>query len=109
MASARIGDVGADTFESEVLGAETPVLVDFWAPWCGPCLAVTPLLEELADELAGQVRVVKVNIDEHEELALRYGVSSIPSFLLFRGGEVADRMVGAMPRPAFRDFVTRQL
>ena len=109
MASERIGDVGAETFDDAVIGADLPVLVDFWAPWCGPCLAATPVLEQIADELAGRVRVVKVNIDEHEELAFRYGVSSIPSFLLFKGGEIADRMVGAVPGAAFREFVTRNL
>ena len=109
MASERIGEIGADTFGDAVLGSELPVLVDFWAPWCGPCLAVTPVLEQLAEEHAGRVRLVKVNIDQHEELAFRYGVTSIPSFILFRRGEVVDRMLGAMPKAAFREFLTRNL
>ena len=109
MASERIAAVSAESFAGDVLAAEVPVLVDFWAPWCGPCLAVSPLLEELAEELAGRVRVVKVDIDENEELAFRYHVSSIPTFILFKGGDIADRMLGAMPKTAFRDFLARNL
>jgi thioredoxin 1 len=109
MASEAIVDVTPETFEQSVLSADVPVLVDFWAPWCGPCLAVGPVLEQLAGELADRVRIVKLDIDQHEELAFRYQVSSIPTFILFKDGQVAGRMLGAMPKAAFRDFLDRNL
>jgi thioredoxin 1 len=109
MASDTIVHVDTDTFGDEVLAAGLPVLVDFWAPWCGPCLAVSPVLDDLATELAGRLRIAKVNIDEDEELAFRFQVSSIPTFILFKDGQVADRMLGAMPKTAFRDFLERNL
>ena len=109
MVSDNVRHVGVADFDAEVLAPGPPVLVDFWAPWCGPCLAVAPLLEELAEELAGRVRVVKVNIDDNQGLAGRYQISSIPSFILFKEGHVADRMLGALPKAAFRDFLERNL
>ena len=109
MASDRIPEVTAESFDDEVLRAGEPVLVDFWAPWCGPCLAVAPLLEELAAELSGRVRIVKLDIDQHESLAERYGVHSIPTFLLFRDGQLVDRMLGAVPKAAFRNLLERHL
>jgi thioredoxin 1 len=96
-------------FEREVVASEMPVLVDFWAPWCGPCVAVAPVLEELAQELADKVRLVQVNVEEHPELAERFGISSIPAFLLFQGGEVTGRMLGAMPKQVYRKFLGQHL
>jgi thioredoxin 1 len=84
------------TFENEVLQAEGPVIVDFWAEWCGPCHAVAPVLEKIADER--QIKLVKVNIDENQDLALRYGVQSIPNMILFEGGAPKAAAVGAMPK-----------
>jgi thioredoxin 1 len=88
------------TFEQEVLQSETPVLVDFWAEWCGPCHAVSPVLDRIAEERNGQLKVVKVNIDEEQGLAQRFGVSSIPTMILFKNGEPAAATVGAQPKGA---------
>jgi len=85
-------------FDAEVLGSETPVIVDFWAEWCGPCRAVSPILEQIAEERADELRVVKVNIDEEPELQQRYGILSIPTILLFQGGEPKAAAVGAQPK-----------
>ena len=85
-------------FDAEVLASETPVIVDFWAEWCGPCRAVSPILEQIAEERADELRVVKVNIDEEPELQQRYGILSIPTILLFKGGEPAAAAIGAQPK-----------
>jgi thioredoxin 1 len=85
-------------FDTEVLQSETPVIVDFWAEWCGPCRAVSPILDQIADERSGEVRVVKVNIDEEPELAMRFGILSIPTIVLFKGGEPAAAAIGAQPK-----------
>jgi thioredoxin len=85
-------------FDTEVLQSETPVIVDFWAEWCGPCRAVSPVLDQIADERSDELRVVKVNIDEEPELATRYGIFSIPTIVLFKGGEPAAAAIGAQPK-----------
>jgi thioredoxin 1 len=92
--------VTTSTFESEVLESEQPVLVDFWAEWCTPCHMVSPLLDEIAAEHAGELRLVKVNIDEEVELARRYGIQSIPTIVLFRDGKPAAAAIGAQPKRA---------
>jgi thioredoxin 1 len=92
--------VTEQSFETEVLASETPVLVDFWAEWCGPCHAVSPILERIADERPGELKLVKVNIDEEQGLAMRFGVQSIPTMILFKGGEPAAAAIGAQPKPA---------
>jgi thioredoxin 1 len=90
--------VTTNEFDTEVLQSETPVIVDFWAEWCGPCRAVSPILDQIADERSDELRVVKVNIDEEPELAHRYGILSIPTIVLFKGGEPAAAAIGAQPK-----------
>jgi thioredoxin len=109
MASDNIVTVTDESFDAEVLKSETPVLIDFWAEWCGPCRMVAPVLEQLATKYAGKLRIAKLNIDEHQAVASKYMINSIPAFILFKGGEVADRMIGAMPASAFESFVQRNL
>ena len=92
--------VTESTFDTEVIQSETPVIVDFWAEWCGPCHAVSPVLERIAEERDGEVKLVKVNIDEERGLADRYGISSIPTMILFKGGEPAAAAIGAQPKGA---------
>ena len=92
--------VKTDTFESEVLQSDKAVLVDFWAEWCGPCHAVSPVLDRIAEERADELKLVKVNIDEERELAERYGIASIPTMILFKDGEPAAAVIGAQPKGA---------
>ena len=93
--------VTAANFETEVLKATTPVLVDFWAPWCGPCRMVGPIIEELAGSYSGKVKVGKLNTDDNPNVASRYGIMSIPTVLLLHNGEIQDRVVGAVPKKEF--------
>jgi thioredoxin 1 len=95
MASPLISALTQDNFEKEVLQSATPVLVDFWAEWCGPCKMIAPLLDELADEYQGKIKIGKVNIDEQQELATKYGIRAIPTLLVISKGQVAEQMVGA--------------
>ncbi len=91
-------------FEQEVLKSETPVLVDFWAPWCGPCRAMSPIVEEIGESVdPSKLRVGKMNVDENGDTAMKYRIMSIPSFLVFKNGEVADQFVGGMTKEAFMD------
>ncbi|GCA47609.1 MULTISPECIES: thioredoxin [Sinorhizobium] len=98
--------VDTSNFQKEVLNSAEPVVVDFWAEWCGPCKMIAPSLEEIATELAGKVKVVKLNIDENPELAAQYGVRSIPTLAMFKGGEVADIKVGAAPKTALSSWIS---
>ena len=95
---ANVTEVSDATFDAEVLGATTPVLVDFWVPWCMPCRMIAPVVEELAKSNADSLKVVKINIDDCAPLAAKYGVSSIPTLMLFKGGDVVDRFVGVQPK-----------
>jgi thioredoxin 1 len=97
-------NVTDDAFEESILGSETPVVVDFWAPWCGPCLMVAPILEKLAAEYAGKLIVAKVNTDENPQYAGQYGVRGIPTMMFFANGRLVHRQVGALPEPILRDL-----
>ncbi|MBS0633817.1 MAG: thioredoxin [Verrucomicrobia bacterium] len=100
--SDKIAHLTADNFKSTVTSSTTPVLVDFWAPWCGPCKAIAPILEELATEFDGKVKITKVNIDDHDAVAAEYNIRAIPTMLLFKGGNVVEQLVGMMPKAALK-------
>ena len=91
-------EISDQTFDQEVLKAETPVLIDFWAPWCGPCKAIAPVVEEMAGAYAGRLKVVKMNVDDNPQTPSRYGVRGIPNLILFKRGQVADQIIGAVPK-----------
>ncbi|SEH17660.1 thioredoxin [Sphingopyxis sp. YR583] len=93
------------SFQSDVLDSDTPVLVDFWAEWCGPCKMIGPSLEEISDELAGKVVIAKINIDENPDAPGKYGVRGIPTMILFKNGEIADTKVGAAPKSALKGWL----
>jgi thioredoxin 1 len=99
----------ADNFDTEVLQSDIPVLIDFWAEWCGPCKMISPIVEELAGSYDGKLKVGKVNVDEEGDIASQYGIISIPTLLVFKNGEIVNKQVGAVPRPAiealFKEFV----
>lgn len=99
----------ADNFDTEVLQSSMPVLIDFWAEWCGPCKMISPIVEELAGSYDGKLKVGKVNVDEEGDIASQYGIISIPTLLVFKNGEIVNKQVGAVPRPAiealFKEFV----
>ena len=98
--------VDTSNFQSEVLESAEPVVVDFWAEWCGPCKMIAPSLEEISSEMAGKVKVAKINIDENPDIAAQYGVRSIPTLAMFKGGEVADIKVGASPKSALSNWIS---
>ena len=102
-----VKDVSDSSFEKDVLGSGKPVLVDFWAEWCGPCKMVAPILDKLAKEYDGQILVAKVNTDENPEWMMKYGIQGIPTMLFVAGGKIVHRQVGALPERMLRDTVTQ--
>jgi len=98
-----------DSFKKEVLESEVPVLVDFWAPWCGPCRMVAPVIDEIATQYTGQVKVVKLNTDENPTVAGQYGIRSIPTLMIFKGGQRVDMVVGAVPKTTLANTLEKYL
>ena len=107
--SDKIVNLTTDTFKTTIAGATTPVLVDFWAPWCGPCKAIAPILEELAEEFAGKLRIAKVNIDENDTIAVEHGIRAIPTMLLFKNGKLIEQIVGMLPKATLKEKLQAQL
>ncbi|MDZ4371986.1 MAG: thioredoxin [Phenylobacterium sp.] len=103
MSTVKVTD---DTFQTDVLQSETPVLVDFWAEWCGPCKQIAPALEQLSEELAGKVTIAKLDIEQSPTTPSRYGVRGIPTMMLFKGGQMASMKVGAMPKQKILEWLT---
>jgi thioredoxin 1 len=101
-----VGKVSDATFEAEVLKSAEPVVVDFWAEWCGPCRMIAPALEEIASAMNGKVKIVKLNVDENPEVAGKYGIMSIPTLMLFKNGQLASRQVGAAPKQKLEQWIT---
>ena len=97
MASDKIVNLNSSNFEDEVMKSDVPVLVDFWAAWCGPCRMIAPIIDQLADEFDGKAKIAKVNVDEERELATRYRVMSIPTLIIFKDGQIVDQTMGARP------------
>ncbi len=101
--------VNDKNFTEEVLNADLPVLVDFWATWCGPCRSMSPIVEELAKEFTGKVKITKLNVDENPAIPSQYGVRGIPTLILFKGGKILDQMVGAVPKARLIDLIQKAL
>jgi len=102
-------EVDDKTFEEKVIKGETPVLVDFWAPWCGPCRAIAPILDELAEEYKGKMAIARLNVDEAPQSASRYGISAIPTMLLFKDGKPISQLVGFRPKPELKKALDENL
>jgi len=109
MASADVFELTDDNFDTEILKADTPALVDFWAVWCGPCRQIAPSVEALASELKGKLKVGKMNIDDHQRTPQKYGIRSIPTLLVFKGGQVVGQIVGAVPRAKLEAEINKHL
>jgi thioredoxin 1 len=107
MAGADVLNVGDGDFKKEVLESQQPVLVDFWATWCAPCRAIAPAVEELATQYKGRVKVAKMNIDDNQDTPQQFGVRSIPTLLIFKGGKVVDQIVGAVPKSKLEDALKK--
>lgn len=105
----NVREVNDNSFEQEVLKSDLPVLIDFWAPWCAPCRAIAPAVEELATDYAGRLKVVKMNVDDNPRTPTQYGVRGIPNLILFRSGQVAEQIVGAVPKAQLQKAVDRAL
>ncbi len=109
MAASQVIHIKADNWKSEVLDSALPVLVDFWAEWCGPCKMIAPVLDELSGEMAAQIRIAKVNVDENRDLAAQFNIRSIPTLLVLKGGQVKGQMVGAMSKTMLKDRLAAYL
>lgn len=109
MASENIVEVVDSVFDKEVMESEIPVLVDFWAPWCGPCRALSPVIEEISNDYEGSVKVGKVNVDENPETTMKFSIRSIPTLIVFKNGEVAEQIIGAVPKSEIEKVLNKAL
>lgn len=109
MSGESVIHVNEGTFDTEILNSDQPALVDFWAPWCGPCRAIAPVLDEIADEYKGKVKVAKVNVDENRKLAGNHGVMSIPTMILFKNGKAMDKIIGLVPKERLKELMDKAL
>ncbi len=109
MASAGIVELNDAIFDSEVLKSESPVLVDFWAPWCGPCRILAPVVEEIANSYTGRIKVGKLNVDDNQETTMQYSIRSIPTLILFKNGKALDQIIGAVPKSEIEKMVKKAL
>ena len=105
----NLKNLNTETFDTEISGAKTPVLVDFWAEWCGPCKTLTPILEELSAEMNGKIEIMKVNLDENQDLAMKFSIRSIPTLLLFKKGELLDMKVGLLPKSDLEEWIQSKI
>jgi thioredoxin 1 len=105
MANENILQVNSTNWEREVIGSDKPVFVDFWAEWCGPCRMVGPVVEQIAQSYSDKIKVVKLNVDENQDIAMKYGIQSIPSLLIFKNGKEINRTIGAAPKDAYIKFI----
>lgn len=109
MSSELLGAATDGNFESEVLKSDKPVLVDFWAPWCGPCKAIGPIVEEIAGQYKDSVKIMKLNVDDNQKMAAHFGVLSIPTLILFKEGKVLEKIVGLVPKARLEDLIKKAL
>lgn len=109
MSSQFLGVATDDNFEGEVLKSDKPVLIDFWAPWCGPCKAIGPIVEEIAAEYQDKIKVMKLNVDDSQKSAVAYGVRSIPTLIIFKGGKVFDTLIGLVSKEKLEEFIKKSM
>ncbi|MCZ6791619.1 MAG: thioredoxin [Candidatus Dadabacteria bacterium] len=109
MASDSIIELSDSTFETEVVKSDLPVLVDFWAPWCGPCRAIAPIVEEISSSYEGKIKVGRMNVDENQSTTMKFGIRSIPTIIMFKGGEAVDQIIGAVPKGEIERVVDKSL
>ena len=109
MASDKVVVLDSNNFEHEVLKSDLPVLVDFWAAWCGPCKMIAPIIDQLAEEYDGKAKIAKVNVDDNRDLAVQFKVMSIPTLILFKDGEIVDQIIGARPKAELEKFIQKAL
>ena len=109
MASAEIVELSDSSFEGEVIKSDKPVLVDFWAPWCGPCRILAPIVEEIAESYTGKLKVGKLNVDDNQEITMRYRIRSIPTLILFKNGQALDQIIGAVPKTEIEKVVKKAI